>query len=267
MPIERQGIRFALNTSSVLAHLPLLQQPAAAAAAGFDEIELWWPYARPDPGRAETEALVAAVQSAGVEVGLLNFYAGDLSGGERGFACLPGREQDFSEAMDAALQLGSRLGVRAFNPMYGLAVPGRTPYEQEKTAVANLRRAADRAGEIGARIALEPLSGISSYPLNTAADAMLIVEQVRDAGSPAIGMLADFYHLNRNGEDVLEAIRLHSRDFVRVQIADAPGRGYPGSGTLPLHTWLAASRAAGYEGAVGLEYFPEDPATCLEWLA
>lgn len=267
MAVEIDGMRLALNTSSVLAHLPLLLQPAAAAGAGFDEIELWWPYAGPEPSRGEADELVAAVKKAGVRVGLLNFYGGDLSRGERGFACQPGREHEFSAAMDSALRLGKRLGVRAFNPMYGLAVAEASPDEQERTAVVNLALAADKASEIGARIALEPLSGIPTYPVTSAAATMRIVEKVHDAGSPAIGMLADFYHLSHSDEDLLDVIRRYGGDFIRVQIADAPGRGHPGSGTLPLGAWLAASREAGYDGAVGLEYFPEDPAVGLEWLA
>ncbi|MCH6471956.1 hydroxypyruvate isomerase family protein [Sinomonas terrae] len=267
MPVESDGIGLALNTSSVLAHLPLLQQPAAAAAAGFDEIELWWPYRGPEATRREADELVAAVEEAGVRVGLLNFYGGDLSRGERGFTCQPGREDEFAAAMDGALRLGKRLGVRAFNPMYGLAIAGVSPDEQERTGVANLALAAGKAGEIGARVALEPLSGIPSYPLTTAAATMRIVEKVRETGSAAIGMLADFYHLSHSDEDLIDVIRRYARDFVRVQIADAPGRGHPGSGELPLGTWLGAAREAGYDGPVGLEYFPEDPAVALGWLA
>ncbi|KHL03537.1 hypothetical protein LK10_08970 [Sinomonas humi] len=257
----------ALNTSSVLAHLPLLQQPAAAAAAGFDEIELWWPYPGSEPSTQEADELVAAVEEAGVRVGLLNFHGGDLASGERGFACQPGREREFSAAMEGALRLGKRLGVGAFNPMYGLAVAEASPDEQERAAVANLALAAKKAAEIGAQIALEPLSGIPDYPLTTAAATMRIVERVREAGSPAIGMLADFYHLSHSDEDLLDVIRRYGQDFVRIQIADAPGRGHPGSGGLPLCSWLAASREAGYEGTVGLEYFPDDPALAFEWLA
>ena len=53
-----------------------------------------------------------------------------------------------------------------------------------------------------------------------------------------------------------------------VQIADNPGRGAPGTGTLPLEELLEQLRKAGYEGYVGLEYKPgERPSSeAFEWL-
>jgi hydroxypyruvate isomerase len=41
-----------------------------------------------------------------------------------------------------------------------------------------------------------------------------------------------------------------------VQIADHPGRGQPGTGSLDLRGILERLDASGYAGAVGLEYEP-----------
>jgi hydroxypyruvate isomerase len=52
-----------------------------------------------------------------------------------------------------------------------------------------------------------------------------------------------------------------------VQIADAPGRHEPGTGTIPLQAQLDALEAAGYTGWVSLEYRPESSTMDgLEWL-
>ncbi|TVL92898.1 hypothetical protein CD790_07065 [Streptomyces sp. SAJ15] len=40
-----QDLRFDVNLSILFTELPLLERPAAAAAAGFDAVELWWPWA------------------------------------------------------------------------------------------------------------------------------------------------------------------------------------------------------------------------------
>lgn len=43
--------RFTVNLSILFTELPLLERPAAAAAAGFTAVELWWPWVdTPTPG-------------------------------------------------------------------------------------------------------------------------------------------------------------------------------------------------------------------------
>lgn len=67
-------------------------------------------------------------------------------------------------------------------------------------------------------------------------------------------LLADFYHLAVNGDDVDAVIARHLTRISHVQIADAPGRGEPGTGQLPLRRWIDDIHTAGYHGWIGLEY-------------
>ena len=71
-------------------------------------------------------------------------------------------------------------------------------------------------------------------------------------GADNVKLLADFYHLAVNGDDVAAVIADHAADFGHIQIADDPGRGQPGTGTLPLAEWLAAAQDGVYDGYVGL---------------
>uniref|UniRef100_UPI002B414535 TIM barrel protein n=1 Tax=Pseudomonas aeruginosa TaxID=287 RepID=UPI002B414535 len=41
-----------------------------------------------------------------------------------------------------------------------------------------------------------------------------------------------------------------------VQLADAPGRGEPGTGDLDWAERFRLLRASGYDGPIGLEYYP-----------
>ncbi|KOT36618.1 TIM barrel protein, partial [Streptomyces rimosus] len=53
-----------------------------------------------------------------------------------------------------------------------------------------------------------------------------------------------------------------------VQIADNPGRGAPGTGTLPLEDLLDRLHTNGYTGWTGLEYQPGNTpsADAFAWL-
>jgi hydroxypyruvate isomerase len=107
------------------------------------------------------------------------------------------------------------------------------------------------------------------YPLLTAADALGIIDRVRqEHGVDNLGLLADLYHLAVNGDDVDKVVAEHTDRIAHVQIADAPGRNEPGTGTLPLDEQLAALEAGGYAGWVGLEYKPSAASVdSFEWLA
>jgi hydroxypyruvate isomerase len=77
--------RFDVNLSILFTELPLLERPAAAAAAGFDAVELWWPWPdAPVPALSELDALRGALTDAGTQLVGLNLYAGQLPGPDRG---------------------------------------------------------------------------------------------------------------------------------------------------------------------------------------
>ena len=158
------------------------------------------------------------------------------------------------------MSIGGQLGVSGFNALYGNRLDGYEPARQDALALENLALAAEKASGIGATVFLEPISGAERYPLKTAADAVEVIDQV--AG---VMLLADFYHLAVNGDDVAAVIAEHIERIAHVQIADAPGRGEPGTGELPLRRWIDEVYAAGYTGWVGLEYKPatDDP---FAWL-
>lgn len=261
---------YAVNCSILLTDLPLLERPAAAAAAGFTAVEFWWPFAAAVPSDTEVDAFVSAIQDAGVQLSGLNFFAGNLSAGERGLLSQTGRAAEFCDNIDVTVGIGARLGCHAFNALYGRRTDLDSPAAADELATENLALAAAAAARIDATILIEPVSGVEGYPLLSAADALAVVDRVRAAGPSNIGLLADFYHLAVNhlaghGDDVATVIAEHAAEFAHVQIADAPGRGAPGTGTMPLTEWISAARTGGYDGWIGLEYTSAD-ADPFAWL-
>src|SRR5947209_6097073 len=135
--------RFNVNLSILFTELPLLERPAAAAAAGFTAVELWWPWVdSPTPEQSELDALKKAIET-------LN----------------------------------------------------------------------------------QPESPL--YPLVSAPAGIGIVDKVNAAtGLGNARFLMDLYHLSMNGEDLPSVIERYAAKTGHVQIADNPGRGAPGTGSL-----------------------------------
>jgi hydroxypyruvate isomerase len=257
--------RYTVNASILLTDQPLLQRPAAVQAAGFDAVEFWWPFSVAVPSDREIDDFVRAVQDAGIQLTGLNFFAGDMAGGDRGLVSWKSRASEFIDNVDVVVGIGERLGCRAFNALYGLRNDECTAEEADALAVENLTRAGQAVRAIDGTVLLEPVSGADAYPLKTATDVLAVIEQVTAAGTDNVALLADFYHLAVNGDDVDAVIRDHAADFGHIQIADAPGRGQPGSGELPIAQWIHDAEAAGYSGRVGLEY-KSDAADPFAWL-
>jgi hydroxypyruvate isomerase len=211
------------------------------------------------PSDAEADAFVRAVADAGVELISLNFHTGDMAAGERGIVSYPARTADFRENVAAVVEIAARTGCRRLNAPYGLRVPGVDAAEQEAVAVENLAFAADAAAKADAAVLVEAINSVDipGFPVDTSDRAAAVVAQV---DAPNIGLLADLYHLAKMGEDVADVLSRHRGAIWHVQVADPPGRGAPGTGTLDFEPAFRQLAEQGYDGWVGLEYRPADPA-------
>ena len=266
--MSQHGLRYLANCSMLFTELPLLERPRAAKSAGFEAIEFWWPWPdQPVPGDAEAQGFVSAVADAGVQLVGLNFFAGDLAGPDCGVLSIPDRAAQFRDNIDVAVGIGERLGVSGFNALFGNRVDGVAPQAQDDLGREQLGLAAKAAERIGATVLVEPVSGPKPYPLRTAADAVAVVESVRQDGHANVGFLCDLFHLANNGDDLDAAIAAYAGLVAHVQIADWPGRGEPGTGELNLDRLLGDIAAHGYAGWVGLEYKPTTSTEAsLAWL-
>lgn len=265
--------RFNVNLSILFTELPLLERPAAAAAAGFTAVELWWPWVdAPTPEQSELDALRAAITDAGVQLVGLNFYAGQLPGPDRGALSIPGEESEkFRANLSVAADFAQSLDCKALNALYGNRVEGVDPAVQDELALENLVLAAREADRVGAVLLIEALNKPESprCPIVSADAAIAVVDKVNSAtGLGNAKFLMDLYHLSMNGEDLPAVIDRYVAQTAHVQIADNPGRGAPGTGSLPLEELLDQLQKAGYEGWVGLEYKPGDrpSAEAFGWL-
>lgn len=255
--MRTHGLRFDVNCSILFTELPLLERPAAAKAAGFGGVEFWWPWDAMVPSDREADAFVAAIAGAGVELVSLNFHTGDMAAGERGLVSIPGAAGAFRENIGACAEIARRTGCRRLNAPYGNRLPGVDPAEQDAVAAENLALAAAAAAGAGAAVLVEAINSVDApaFPVDTSAKAIAVIDKV---GAPNVGFLADLYHLAKMGEDLPGVLSAQADRIWHVQVADPPGRGAPGTGTVDFEPLFGQLAAQGYKGWVGLEYLPSD---------
>jgi hydroxypyruvate isomerase len=244
-------MRWSAHISWLFVEFPYLERVAAARDAGFTTIESAWPEREQD--RA---ALAAAVAEQGVDVALLNCPAGDTANGERGFLNDDSRREEAEAAFAEAVELAVAIGAPNLNLLVGRALQDIPESRQRASVVSALRSFAPLAGANGLRILLEPVNAIENpgFLAPTPDAAIGLIEAAGSEHAEHLGLLLDLYHVARAGDDPASAIERHHEWIGHVQVSDHPGRGAPGSGTLPIWDLLDRLRASRYDGAVGLEY-------------
>ena len=264
--------RWTVNLSTLFTELPLVERPAAAAAAGFDAAEIWWTLDGPTPPQSDLDALRRAFTEAGVQLTGLNFDAGNMAAGSKGLLSRPDGSQQFRDNIAVAVGLADALGCRALNALYGNRVEGLELKVQDDLALENLSLAAQATQAIGGILLVEALNAPEApqYALLSSKDAVAVVDAVNAAtGLGNTYFLCDLYHLARNGEDLPQVVEQYADRIGHVQIADAPQRNQPGTGELDFADLLGRLDTVGYTGLIGLEYKPAAgvaSADTLGWL-
>lgn len=261
--------RVSANISLLFTEVPYLERFAAAAAAGFTAVESWWPFPTADPDTGEKERLVRAIEDAGLSLTGMNVFAGDMAAGERGIACLPERAEELDSSLEALHWIAERTDCRGFNLLHG-QVPDGDDGSARQAAVRAYRQAAESLADLDGTpgvILVEALARDlnGAYPLETAEDALSLLDEV---GAPTVKLLLDTFHLGHNGVDMVDLIKHSSERIGHVQLADAPGRGEPGSGSVDITAIGEALNFAGYMGTVAAEYKPtRETLGTLDWLS
>lgn len=254
--------RFAANLSYLFLDLPFLERFQAAADCGFNAVEFHFPYAE------SAQAVAQAARQAGVEVVLFNVPAGDWANGERGIACLPGREQEFQDGVRLALEYAQACGCQQLNVLAGLKPRAVGGQQADETLLANLRFAAEAMQQAGVRTLMEPINtrDMPNFWVSTTAQALQILADVAD---PNAYLQYDLYHAQVMEGNLIETLSQNLARIAHIQLADNPGRGEPGTGEINFPNVFAALDAMGYSGWIGCEYRPttDKAQESLSWAA
>jgi sugar phosphate isomerase/epimerase len=254
---DKDPVIYCLNTSTIQGQqIPLEQEVAIAAKAGYQAIEPWLrEIDRYVQRGGKLRDLRKRIQDAGLRVeSAISFceWIVDDDGQRK-----KGLEQARRD-MDKVQQIGGRR----------LAAP---PAGATKQTDLSLLRAAERYRtllEIGDRIGVIPqveLWGFSRSLSRLGECAQVAI----DSGHPRACVLADVFHLYKGGSGfsgvhllspaALQVI--HMNDYPAnpplARISDAD-RVYPGDGVAPLVPLLRTLRRLGFRGVLSLELFNRD---------
>lgn len=241
--------KFSANLTMLFNEVGFLERFERAAKAGFKGVEYLFPYEWPK------EILAEKLEAHGLIQVLHNLPAGNWAQGERGIACIPGREREFQEGVRVAIEYAKALGCTQVNCLVGIPPRDASPEQVRKTLVSNLRFAAQALGDEGIRLLIEPLNNqdIPGFYLVHTKDALKLMEEV---DHPNLYLQYDVYHMQVMEGNLINTLRAHFNRILHIQIADSPGRGEPGTGEINFPNLFKALDDLGYPGWIGCEYKP-----------
>ncbi len=215
----------------------------AAKAAGLDAVEFW------RFSNKDLPAIRQALDDTGLALaGILCEPIAPLTS--------PEAHAGFLDGVRTSLSAASQLGANVIIAQAGDDQAGIARAAQHAAIVKVLKEAAGILEGSGVVLALEPLNDRVDHPgyyLTSTVEGLDIVDEV---GRPEVRLLYDIYHSAVMGERIEEVLDGRLDRVVHVHLADAPGRGAPGSGALDYLDRLHWLRREGYAGYVGLEYRP-----------
>lgn len=252
--------QFAANLTLMFNEVPFMERFDAAARAGFQGVEFLFPY------DYEPAAIAAQLATHNLENVLFNMPPGDFAAGERGLACLPGRQAEFRDSVARALEYARTLGTKRLHAMAGLLPEDADRAEYRAAYIDNLTYAAAETARHGIMLLIEPINtrDMPGYFLNTQADAHAIREAV---GAANLKVQMDFYHAQIVEGDIATRLQRYLPHVGHVQIAGVPGRHEPDTGEINYPYLFRLLDKLGYAGWIGCEYRPAgDTVAGLGWL-
>lgn len=257
---------FAANLSFLYPELPFLERFEAAARDGFKGVEYLFPYGE-DPlelsQRLAANDLTQILFNAPPGGTSANEIAHAWSEGERGTACLPGRQAEFRAGVELALYYAQALNCSRIHCMSGVLPQGVPRELARSTYVDNLRWACEQAAKLACDVLIEPINtrDMPGYFLNRQDEAHAIV---LECGAGNLKVQMDLYHCQIVEGDLATKLKhyLPTGRVGHIQVAGVPDRHEPGAGEVNFSYLFGLidelSSETGWSGWVGCEYKPSE---------
>lgn len=211
--------------------------------AGIPAIEFWsW-------DNKDLEKLKKVIDNTGIEIAA--FCTGFIS------LIDEAKRQEYIEYLIRTITLAKELGCRTIISQTGadMGTPRRV---QHASLVESLKACVPYLEEADVTLVVEPLNtrvDHAGYYLASSDEAADIMKEV---GNNHVKMLFDIYHQQITEGDLIRRIKEYASLIGHFHAAGNPGRHELYNSEIDYKKIFEAIKDTGYEGYIGLEYFPVD---------
>ena len=176
----------------------------------------------------------------------------------------PELRSQYIEGLGESIDAAKRLNCRTLISQVGDLIPNLDRQQQQQSLIAGLMAAAPLLESSDITLVIEPLNEKVDHPgyfLIRSDEAFEIIDQVN---SPNIKVVFDIYHQQISEGNLIHNITSNIEKIGHFHAAGNPGRNEISLGEINYPEIFQAIQLAGYQGYVGLEYWPvNDPASGL----
>lgn len=234
---------FSACIPALFSRVPAHEAVERAARTGIAAFEIWGWWS------LDMEALCAAVKRTGMKCSALCTHFIPLND--------PARRAEYLAGLQETIAAAKRLDCTTIISQVGQEIPGVSRQEQHGAIVEGLRKCVPMLAVAGMQLVIEPLNILldhKGYYLSSSGEGFDII---REVDSPHVRLLYDVYHQQITEGNLLSSIEANLSLIGHMHIAGVPGRHEVLENCEINYPWLLSRLVQmGYEGAVGLEYFP-----------
>ncbi len=249
-------MKYSVNIEVIYKELPFAERFAAAKRDGFHYVEIW------DWDSKNLEELKA----------LCRQYELDIScmGGDGPISlCDPAHGEEYLAYLRRSLKAAQDVGCKLLAVHSNELLPEPKQYaadlfpqysdaEKFMAMYRSLAAIAPEAEAVGVTLCLEALNVETDHLGNFLKYTKDAAEIVRMVDSPNVKILYDAYHMYLNEGKIIETLRKYQSLIGCIHIADAPGRGEPGTGCINYRAVLQDLYDHGYDQMIAFELYPKN---------
>ncbi|MDE0852677.1 TIM barrel protein [Yoonia sp.] len=237
--------KYCANLTTLFPEYPFLERFDAARSAGFDTVEVLFPYDHPVPD------ILEMLGRNELSLAMISCPPPNYTGGDRGFAAVPGRTSRFQQDFKRTHRVAKALGAKHIHVMAGIAAGP----DALATYLANLRWAA--GFDPDQSLTIEPMSDttVPGYFLN---DCVQALEIIKDVCADNLGLQFDTCHVHEIHGDVAAIWDRVKDHVIHIQLSQSPGRKSPDvAGDIDIAGFVKQAGKDGYKGWISGEYTPD----------
>lgn len=180
----------------------------------------------------------------------------------------PSKRDEYLKGLRESVVAAQELGTKTLISQVGDALPGISRTEQHSALVDGLKQAVPILESAGITLVIEPLNELvdhAGYYLIRSDEAFEIIDEVN---SESVKVVFDIYHQQISEGHLIHNITSNIHKIGHFHAAGNPGRNELTRGELHYPSIFDAIQSTGYDGFVGLEYWPvKDPVEGLREVA